>query len=651
MSNFDIGLSGLHVAQRSLELISTNIANATTPGYHRQDAVIQTMDISTFDGVSIGGARIAYVRRNADRMLELEILRQRSALGSTEQELNILETVENTFGQLNAQDLGAAMNEFFDSLTELGAQPDSQALQDQAVWLADSVAGKFRDLGTLLSDLQEQVRVQIQQSVEQLNRLASEVATLNSDVANAVAHGGTGNLACDRRDQAVSEMADLVGLQAFDSTSMTAGVNVSIWGRNVVDQQRTTELSFAQDSYGKLNLKAGDQFCSGDTVGGKLGALFTFMNTTLVDLRGGLDDLASEVIQGINALHVQGVGSAGSFSELTGSHMLRGTLASWDAGVTAGELSVRVVDAATGQAVRHTLTVNPATQTLDDVTDWLDSLGHLSASIVDGALNIRADAGYKFDFLPTLATEPASSDVTGTAGIAVGGYYTGSANRVFTVTASGTGDVGVTDGLRLGVYSGSGELVRTVNVGAGYAAGEAIDLGNGIHVTLGAGSLNDGDEFTIQALARSDTSGFLAAAGMNTLFTGNSAGTIGVRAAVLNDSRLLAVSSSESGLDSLNALAMAGVGDKALGGLGGLSPQDHFDGIRTGVAQSIVVARARQASQEGLLRQLGAQRDEISGVDINEEAAKLIVFERMYQAMSRAIAAQDTAMKHLFDIL
>jgi len=649
MPNYSIGLSGLQVAQRAIELIGTNIANATTPGYHRQEAVVQSVGVNVFDGISTGGAEITDVRRCADRVLELEILQQRSALAHTEQELGILETVENAFGQLNTQDLGVAMNEFFDSLSELGAQPDSLALQEQAVWLGDTLAGKFNDLARMLSTMGEQVRLQIDQAVEQANALAREVGDLNVQVANAVTRGGSGNLLRDRRDEAIAELSDLVGVQVYDSPSMSEGVNVMVWGRNVVDQQRVAEMSFAQDDSGQLKLTVNGSFCSGASEGGTIGAMLSFCNGMLSDLGDGLDMLAAEVIREINAIHVQGVGSAGSFTELTGTRMTVATLA--DAGVTDGELHVRVVNATTGVPTRHSLTIDPDVDTLQDVSDWLDSLDGLSSSLVDGALHIEAANGYEFDFLPALTGQPYTDAITGTAEATIGGRYTGEANQVFTVTAAGSGETGAADDLSLEIRNGAGELVRVVNAGLGYAAGESIDIGNGMSVTLTSGTLNDGDEFTVQALARSDTSGLLAAAGMNTLFTGSSAATIGVRAEVLGNSRLLAVSAGAAGTDSLNAQAMADVGERNLAALTNHSPKEHFTGLRTDVAQAVVVARARQTSQEGILRQLGTQRDELSGVDVNEEAAKLIVFERMYQALSRAIATQDAAMKFLFDIL
>ena len=73
-----------------------------------------------------------------------------------------------------------------------------------------------------------------------------------------------------------------------------------------------------------------------------------------------------------------------------------------------------------------------------------------------------------------------------------------------------------------------GKLIDTLNIGSGYAAGDELDLGNGIEIAVGAGDLNDGDNFAVDAYANTDTSGLLATVGMNTFFTGTSATDIAV---------------------------------------------------------------------------------------------------------------------------
>ena len=75
--NFHIGLSGLQAAQRAIELTGTNLANASTEGYHRQELKLSPLELGGSNTkVSIGGVNIDGTVRSYDVLLEREQLRQ-----------------------------------------------------------------------------------------------------------------------------------------------------------------------------------------------------------------------------------------------------------------------------------------------------------------------------------------------------------------------------------------------------------------------------------------------------------------------------------------------------------------------------------------------------------------------------------------------
>ena len=86
MQNFSIGLSGIHAAQKALDVIGNNIANAASEGYHRQRIELVPAYSSQSGSVVLGGGvDIASISRVIDTLLDQEILRQQSSLGSPEQ--------------------------------------------------------------------------------------------------------------------------------------------------------------------------------------------------------------------------------------------------------------------------------------------------------------------------------------------------------------------------------------------------------------------------------------------------------------------------------------------------------------------------------------------------------------------------------------
>ncbi len=652
MLNFSISLTGLDVVQSAIELIGTNMSNAGSEGYHRQDPIIRPLCLNTYGVVCIGGAEITEVRRMINDLLEMEIVRQQSSLGQASEELTILETLESAFGELDTEGMDVAISHFFDSLTELTSQPDSQPLREQVVWAADGLAGQFRNIGRFIDDVMEQVHLQARQYVEQVNSLTNEISDLNKQVTAVSLRGGSANMLRDRRDQAIKELADLMSLQVTSGIGLAETTTVSADGMQVVTGTSVMTLELQTTSDGKLGISPEDSAtCYTSLSGGRLAGLLALNNDILADIRSSLDTLARQIITEVNQLHIQGVGKDGSFDDLTGVTVSAETLDEWTLDVEAGSFFIRVIDTNTGSVTRHEIAVDPATDTVATIQGDLDAIANISASIVNAALHIEAGAGYQFDFLPAVSSQPLADNITGTADATISGIYEGDVNQVFTCTVIGNGDVGIDEGLVLEVRNGAGELVKTVNVGLGYAAGDSLDIGNGLYVAISTGSLVAGDNFTIQALSRTDTSGFLAAAGINTLFSGSAAAGMAVREEILNNPRNLAGDVGAAGGDGANIRKMADIARKTFAALGDTSPQDYYGQIVAGVGQTIAVRQARATSMENIMRQLGTQREDISGVDLNDEAAKLIIFERMYQAISKSISTQNKMLQFLFDII
>lgn len=654
MSNYNIGLSGLAVAQRALDLVGTNIANAATPGYHRQELQVAPVDLGASSGYyGIAGAEVTGLRRIMDQLLEDQIITQQSNLGAQDQKLGVLQAVENALGTIGSgTDLGSAIGNFFQALNQLPSQPDSRPLQEQVIWAADSMASQFRNLANFLADTQKQLLVQAQSVVAQINSLAAQVAQANVTIGNATKVGSASNIVQDNRDQAINSMSELVNTEVVNDPNNSGVRNVTIGGTLLVLNGKSVPLEVGTDPDGKLGIAAaGADNWTTELSGGKLGAILDLANNILPEIVGKLNALASQVISGINQVHVQGVGSSGSFEELAGVAVSGGAIDDWDAGVTQGSFYVRVTNQATGEITRHKIDVDPALDTVDTISAKIGQLDHLSSSVVNSALHVQADDGYKFDFLPALMSEPDTSTLTGTAGPAIGGIYAGSADETYTCKVVGTGTVGVTDGLSLEVRNQAGTLVKALNVGQGYAAGDRLEVGQGVTLAMSTGTLTDAEDFTIHALASSDSSGFLAAAGLNTFFQGSDAATIQVRRDIVDAPTLLASSIGPMMTDGANVRRLAAVGETVTAALNGANPGTFYQQLVTQTGQAVANATTLRKSFEGILQQISQQREAVSGVDVNVEAANLMSFERMYQAVSKYIATQDKALTALMDLI
>lgn len=655
--DFNIGLSGLDVAQEAMAVISTNIANAASDGYHRQVPMIEPLEFRSVAGARIGGARIQRIVRYMDILMEKELLRQQPEHGEVTEELVALETLESAFGDVDTENLAAAMSRFFSSLQELAGQPDSRALREQTIWAADGLSAQFHSVATFLEGLSENIRLKAELVVEEVNGFVEQIASLNNEIQGMELKGSDTNLLRDRRDQAIMDLAELVPL-SLENTNLTESMaDVVAWGTPLVTGSIPTRLEIAAVSGGALALSIeGDNYYVSTYRGGKLGALLGLRNDILPQIQDDIDVMAKEIIWLINRAHAQGVGTHGSFTDLEGTGPASAVLEDWDWPVVSGDFRIRLIDAS-GGVTTHTVTVDATTDTLASVAGKIAALdpANLTATATASTIHVQGLSGHVFDFLPMTTVDASGLLDPDAPTVTAEGIYQGTQNQTYTATVSvdggGSGQVGITDGVSLIVRDGGGDIVKVLTIGDGYASGDLLSVDEGIKIALGPGTVNDGEVITLEALENSDETGFLAATGLNALFLGNSSGTICVREEILEDPRLLATAVSPAMNDNVAALRMAEVNETKSAALGDATPADAYRILASSMGEKIVVRRARQSAVESIQQQLTNQRDAVSGVDINEEAARLILFQRMFQSMAKVISTQQRSLETLMTVI
>jgi len=652
MSSFDIGLTGLNAAQKALDVIGNNVANTATEGYHRQTVSLTPAYLRLNNGVLMGGGVVVQgITRAIDIFLETEILRQQSSLSQVSQESTTLSSIEAAFGELMGNTgLNAAIDQFFNSLNDLSAHPDQDIYQNDVLSSADAMAGQLRTLGDFLSNLETQIKLQAENVVEQVNTLAGQIANLNDNIQRIEMSGGqTGNL-LDQRDQLIKQVSELAGVQTQQRDYGV--VDVDIGGVPIVMGSNTMQLEVGLNENGLLGITPAGAFTYQTTIDrGQLGGLLSLHNTSVSSIQSDLDTLAKAIIQQVNQYHVQGVGSDGSFTELTGKAMTSENISDFDPPVSNGSLFIRVTDTSTGEVTRHQIDIDPSTD-LSTVATAISAITGLNATVAGSRLSIQADTDYKFDFLPAVFSSPTASKFTAGSppAVSVSGIYTGSENQTFTFTVVGSGSVG-NGTLQLEVRDGDDNLVDTLNIGSGYAAGDQLDFGNGIKIAIGAGNLNADDSFAVDAFANTDTSGLLSAIGINTFFAGNNASNMSLASDIADMPGRIATAMGSDLTDNANVQRLASVGETEISGLNSLTAGQFYRQLVSGIGQQLSVKQTSQSNTETLVQSLYSQQSKISGVDTNDEAARMLVFEQMFQAMAKYLSTVNSTLASLMDIL
>lgn len=654
MQSFNIGLTGLNAARRAFDIIGNNIANAATEGYHRQRLELVPAK-PIFDGkLSWGtGVDILTITRQINQFIEKQLLVQKGISGHTEQELAILKSIESVFGEFTGSSgLNDAISAWFNTMKDLVAHPTELIYQRQFVTAAQALSNYFQHIGTAISNMRDQVATFITDTVQSINTLTGSIAELNKKIHEMEISGAIAHNLRDQRDKLISNLAELVGIE---TTARDHGVvDVAIGNIPVVMGANVVQIESGYSSVQSIGICAKGSNVYRPLDGGRLGGLLSAHNELILGVAQRLDNLAYAIISNVNKYHVQGVGTSGSFTSLTG-WVLNGelTLQQLGLGITNGTIYIRILDTQSGQVGRVQVEVDPANDTIQTIATKIAAIQGLDASVLSGKLHIEAEAGFMFDFLPAPLPEPdyANLAVPETApDISLDGVYNQNTNDVLTFTIQGNGTIGNGDWSII-VTNQAGQTVSILNLGSGYVAGTPLDLGNGIKISFGVGSMTNGDVFTVQALAQSDTSGFLAAAGINAFFSGTSAMTMGICSQFEQTPGLVATCLGTEYTDNLNALRMSYLQDRTLEELGWQTISDYYAGLVASIGQDIAIKTTRQDNTSVMLQNLMTEWNQISGVDINEQAAQLLIYQQMYNALAKFMTIIQRANDSLLDIV
>jgi flagellar hook-associated protein 1 FlgK len=148
-----------------------------------------------------------------------------------------------------------------------------------------------------------------------------------------------------------------------------------------------------------------------------------------------------------------------------------------------------------------------------------------------------------------------------------------------------------------------------------------------------------------------DSSGALAALGVGTFFEGTDATTIRVKSAIRQDPRLIASSANGAPGDGTNAGILAGVGDVASDVLGGRSVLEFHEAITNQLAVDTAAAETTYDANDIVYASLLAQRENVSGVSLDEEAINLTMYERAFQGASRYLNVVESLSEELLTLL
>ncbi|MBX3444704.1 MAG: flagellar hook-associated protein FlgK [Planctomyces sp.] len=655
MNMFAIPLSALRAAQHGMNTVSSNLANATTPGYHAQRLQLAE-GAPVIDGNLRVGAGV--VIQGVDRMrsawIEQSLLRNNSASGEAAARLEAALQLDTLFNPTD-NSLHARTQQFFEAWQDLASRPADSTVRQDLLATADALVSEINQLSDRLTELARDFEVQINDTVNTINRLAVDIAALNREISVGTATGNTMHDLADRRDQLVSQLSELIDVRSLEWSNQPNTFSAANGAMTI--STRAPVLSVASTATGYQLLIDGwaSPLPAG---GGRLAGLLEAGDAIIGETQSELAQWSAQLIRAVDQVHGQGVGLDGPFTVLTGERGLSSVSipmseASRDFPVDAGLLTITVTHLETGERTVHAVSLEPGLDSLDAFMARIDALPNISAQVseLSGKLTIIAHQGYAFDFTGQTATHPDMSAWSGTSDVTIGGTYTGTVNDQWSVRMLGDGTVGLTPGLQAELRDGAGNVLGVWNVGAGYVAGDELTTSSGITLKFGSGSVVSGETAGFRVTGNSDTTGVLSALGMNSLFTGKQAGDFAVRRDLLQNGRLVAAARSDQDGDNLNAKAAARIATMSNFTRSGMTFGEYLAQM-TSDSGALVRSTQSAVDQLGQIHwDLTTQRDGVSGVDPNEEMVRLLEYQRLFQTSSRFISTLNKVLDDLFTLI
>lgn len=319
----NIGLSGVLGHQNALNTTGNNISNANTPGYSRQEVQFESsISQRTSNGYVGTGVDVASIRRLADQYL-VDQVRSDTSLASEQETLRSeLSRLDDLLGGEDTG-LSTSLNNFFAALQNAAEDPGSLPQRQLVLSEAQSVVNRFQALHQEFVQQRELVKTQMSENVADANTLLSSIAELNLAISESpgVARGDMPNDLLDQRDEAIRKLSEIVSVRV--SSSGAGQVNVALTnGQALVvgadASQLGTRRNAEDPSRQEFTLTDGNrtQVIDEQITGGKLGGLRRFESEGLMPAFDKLGRVAIALQDTVNHQHQIGMDLEGDLGGL-----------------------------------------------------------------------------------------------------------------------------------------------------------------------------------------------------------------------------------------------------------------------------------------------------------------------------------------------
>lgn len=312
-STLNVASNALSVIQRALDAVQNNVVNANTPGFAAENVSFTAQSFNLSSGSS-GGVQLE-LSSTRDQYLEQSVRGETSALGLATQQSALLDSLQSSFSASGNAGIPGALSNFTASFANLSTDPSSASAQAAVVAAAATLAQSFNQAATGISQLSSQATQGASSTVNQINVLATHIASLNAHIqSGAQADAG---VAADL-NQSLESLSSLVNIsvsyaQDGSASVLLGGQTPLVLGSTAnalgIQNQPVDPASSYPNALPDIRLVTQDGTdVTAQATQGELGAFLSFRNQTIPQYlgdssqQGSLNTLATTFANRVNQI-------------------------------------------------------------------------------------------------------------------------------------------------------------------------------------------------------------------------------------------------------------------------------------------------------------------------------------------------------------
>lgn len=650
-----IALSGLTASKTALSTVSHNIVNVDTAGYSRQRTELATRIPLQYGGSFLGqGVDVDGVTRISNQFVTDQLRRDTQNFNSYDAYYEFAVRMDSLLGDESTA-ITPTLQSFFDGVEELSNDPASIAARQVLLSEGQALVNRFNTVYEQVYQQNETLNTEMATIASQVTQLAKGIANLNDSIRTVYSNnvGQLPNDLLDQRDEAIRQLSELVGVQVIQDGNLNVNVFIGsgqplVLGGDSFSLSTNTSSSGVSRDNVLLTTGSNVQDVTVQLSGGRLGGLLQVREELIDPIFNELGRMATVLADTVNEQHQLGMDLNNQLGGLFFGDINTPLTESLRAAANLNN---------TGAATLSVTISDPGALSVDNYELRFDGANYSLISMT-GNVTVATFANPGAGSSVNIASEGITLNFGGGAPVAGDAYLVtptrmGAANISLEIDSvkqvaaalpvrtqlpqSNTGsgfveEVVVSDTTTADFTTTPFALVPPYTVV--FTSANTYDVINSTTSAVVVG----GVAFTPnQSNGLLQQAGLYPASGYDVLYNGVPA---------VGDQVVIQYNNGGVG-DNRNALLLGELSSTKTIDSGAATYQSAYGQLVSGVGTRTRDAQVGQEASESILRQSEAQRESISGVNLDEEAADLIRFQQAYQASARVIQVSS----ELFDTI